>query len=77
MNSVSSPDYLFQRIEPRFLRQGLTQQLAVRVEAGLCVVALPCSELVAQQQDSFHGGVMGALADIAAGYATRLRGHHR
>lgn len=41
----------------------------VRVEPGLCVVALPYSERVTQQQDGFHGGAMGALADIAGGYA--------
>ena len=72
MNSVSSPDDLFQRIEASFLRQGLMQHLGarlVRVEAGLCVVTLPYSELVTQQQGSFHGGAMGALADIAGGYA--------
>lgn len=72
MNSVSSPDDLFQRIEVSFLRQGLMQHLGarlVRVEAGLCVVTLPYSELVTQQQGSFHGGAMGALADIVGGYA--------
>jgi hypothetical protein len=32
-------------------------------------VALPYSDRVTQQQGGFHGGAMGALADIAAGYA--------
>ena len=32
-------------------------------------MALPYSERVTQQQGGFHGGAMGALADIAAGYA--------
>jgi uncharacterized protein (TIGR00369 family) len=32
-------------------------------------VALPYSERVTQQQGGFHGGAMGALADIAGGYA--------
>ncbi|MBC7610286.1 MAG: PaaI family thioesterase [Polaromonas sp.] len=41
----------------------------VRVEPGLCVVALPYSERVTQQQGGFHGGAMGSLADIACGYA--------
>lgn len=41
----------------------------VSVEPGLCVVALPYSERVTQQQGGFHGGAMGALADIACGYA--------
>ena len=72
MSSVSAPDDLYQRIEASFKRQGLMQHLRarlVRVDAGLCVVALPYSELVTQQQGSFHGGAMGALADIAGGYA--------
>lgn len=41
----------------------------VSVEPGLCVVALPYSDRVTQQQGGFHGGAMGALADIACGYA--------
>jgi uncharacterized protein (TIGR00369 family) len=41
----------------------------LRVEPGLCEVALPYSDRVTQQQGGFHGGAMGALADIAAGYA--------
>ncbi|RYX93173.1 MAG: PaaI family thioesterase [Comamonadaceae bacterium] len=41
----------------------------VRVEPGLCIVALPYSERVTQQQGGFHGGAMGSLADIACGYA--------
>jgi uncharacterized protein (TIGR00369 family) len=41
----------------------------VRVGPGLCEVALPYSDKVTQQQGGFHGGAMGALADIAGGYA--------
>ena len=72
MNAVTAPSKLFQRIEMSFLRQGLMQHLGarlVRVEPGLCEVALPYSERVNQQQGGFHGGAMGALADIAGGYA--------
>ena len=53
-------------------RQGLMCHLGVRllrVEPGLCELALPYSERVTQQQGGFHGGAMGALADIAGGYA--------
>ncbi len=72
MDEPSAPSELFQRIEASFLRQGLMQHLGarlVRVEPGLCEVALPHSERVSQQQGGFHGGAMGALADIAGGYA--------
>ncbi|MFZ4289386.1 PaaI family thioesterase [Variovorax sp. HJSM1_2] len=41
----------------------------LRVDKGVCEVALPYSDKVTQQQGGFHGGAMGALADIAGGYA--------
>ena len=72
MDAPTAPSELFKRIEASFLRQGLMQHLGarlVRVEPGLCEVALPYSECVNQQQGGFHGGAMGALADIAGGYA--------
>jgi uncharacterized protein (TIGR00369 family) len=72
MDAPTTPTSLFQRIETSFLRQGLMQHLGarlLRVEPGLCEVALPYSERVTQQQGGFHGGAMGALADIAGGYA--------
>jgi len=60
------------RVQASFERQGMMQHLGARllqVEPGLCVIALPYSDKVTQQQDGFHGGAMGALADIAGGYA--------
>lgn len=72
MTSPAVYSELFQRIEASFLRQGLMQHLGARlmqVESGVCRVALPYSERVTQQQGGFHGGAMGALADIACGYA--------
>ena len=72
MNAPSASSELFQRIETSFLRQGMMQHLGVRllrVEPGLCELALPHSERVTQQQGGFHGGAMGSLADIAGGYA--------
>jgi uncharacterized protein (TIGR00369 family) len=72
MEALSDPDGLFARIDNSFQRQGLMRHLGarlLRVEPGLCEIALPYSERVTQQQDGFHGGAMGALADIAGGYA--------
>jgi uncharacterized protein (TIGR00369 family) len=60
------------RIQASFDRQGMMLHLGatlVRAEPGLCEVALPYSDKVTQQQGGFHGGAMGALADIAGGYA--------
>ena len=47
-------------------------QLGVRLlsaQPGCVSLAMPYSERVTQQQGGFHGGAMGALADIAGGYA--------
>jgi uncharacterized protein (TIGR00369 family) len=60
------------RVQASFQRQGLMQHFGARllqVEPGLCVIALPYSDKVTQQQDGFHGGAIGAVADIAGGYA--------
>ncbi len=62
----------FARVQASFDRQGMMRHLGarlVRAEPGLCEVALPYSDKVTQQQGGFHGGAMGALADIAGGYA--------
>ncbi len=63
---------LHQRVLDSFQRQGMMTHLGarlVRVAPGLCELALPYSDKVTQQQGGFHGGAMGALADIAGGYA--------
>ncbi|MEN9713033.1 MAG: hypothetical protein RLY90_1294 [Pseudomonadota bacterium] len=63
---------LHQRIHNSFVRQGMMKHLGARlvsVSPGMCEIALPYSERVTQQQGGYHGGAMGALADIAAGYA--------
>jgi uncharacterized protein (TIGR00369 family) len=63
---------LRQRVQTSLDRQGMMQQLGVRllsVAPGRVELALPYSERVTQQQGGFHGGAMGALADIAGGYA--------
>lgn len=61
-----------ERVLRSFERQGLMQHWGARVlraQVGQCVITLPYSDKVSQQQGAFHGGAMGALADIAAGYA--------
>jgi len=69
---VTTTDALWARVNDSFQRQGLMQHLRARlvdVAPGECVLTLPYSDRVTQQQDGFHGGAIGALADIAAGYA--------
>lgn len=60
------------RVEASLARQGMMRHLGVRLLAvapGEVTLALPYSDCVTQQQGGFHGGAMGALADIAGGYA--------
>ena len=63
-------DGLRARIEASLARQGMMLRLGVelvRVAPGVCELTLPFADAVTQQQGSFHGGAMGALADIAGG----------
>jgi len=66
---VNTPE--FERVAASLARQGMMQPLGVRLlraERGLVELAMPYSTAVTQQQGGFHGGAMGALADIAGGY---------
>ncbi|MDI9331333.1 MAG: PaaI family thioesterase [Alphaproteobacteria bacterium] len=63
---------LWQRISDSFDRQGLMRHWGARlltIQAGRVEIELPYGERVTQQQGGFHGGAIGALADICAGYA--------
>jgi uncharacterized protein (TIGR00369 family) len=69
---MTSEQALLQRVQLSFDRQGLMRQLGASVHSvsdGVCVLTLPYSDRVTQQQGAFHGGAIGALADIAGGYA--------
>ena len=70
--SADESPRLRSRVEASLARQGMMQQLGVRLLAvgpGAATLAMPYSDRVTQQQGGFHGGAMGALADIAGGYA--------
>ena len=50
----------------------MMQHLGVRllsVSEGQVELSIPYSDKTTQQQGGFHGGAIGALADIAGGYA--------
>ena len=71
-DSTADHEALRQRIQASLDRQGMMQPLSVRlliVAPGTVTLSMPYSERVTQQQGGFHGGAMGALADIAGGYA--------
>jgi uncharacterized protein (TIGR00369 family) len=70
--TVTDNEALRQRVQTSLDRQGMMVQLGVRLLAvapGTVTLTLPYSNRVTQQQGGFHGGAMGALADIAGGYA--------
>lgn len=59
-------------IATSFAQQGLMGTFGatlVRVQRGEVEIAMPWSPAVTQQHGFFHGGVVGALADTACGYA--------
>jgi uncharacterized protein (TIGR00369 family) len=69
---VTPPTSTHERVADSLARQGMMQHLGVRllsVSAGLVELALPYGDKTTQQQGGFHGGAIGALADIAGGYA--------
>jgi uncharacterized protein (TIGR00369 family) len=71
-SSAADHDALRQRVQTSLDRQGMMRALGVTLLAvapGTVTLALPYSDRVTQQQGGFHGGAMGALADIAGGYA--------
>jgi uncharacterized protein (TIGR00369 family) len=71
-NSIADHEALRQRVQASLERQGMMQPLSVRllnVAPGTVTLSMPYSDRVTQQQGGFHGGAMGALADIAGGYA--------
>jgi uncharacterized protein (TIGR00369 family) len=62
----------FQRIYQSVTRQGLMRQMGYRlgrVDKGYCEVILPYSDRITNQAQGFHGGAIGTIGDIAAGYA--------
>ncbi len=71
-NETPGAESLIARVQASLDRQGMMQHLGVSltgVAPGEVTLVMPYSELVTQQQGGFHGGAMGALADIAGGYA--------
>ncbi|MGI9047814.1 MAG: PaaI family thioesterase [Rubrobacteraceae bacterium] len=61
-----------ERVRDSFHKQGLMRLLSAEVvEAGLglCVIEVPFSDGLTQQECYFHGAVTGAIGDTAGGYA--------
>jgi uncharacterized protein (TIGR00369 family) len=65
------PDFAM-RVEESFLRQKFMQLIhskLVKVEPGYCEIHAVYDSQLTQQHGFFHGGVVGTIADSAAGYA--------
>ena len=70
-NGAEVPDPLG-RVQESFEKQGLMRLLGAEVVeagAGTCVIEVPFSDELTQQERFFHGAVTGAIADTAGGYA--------
>ena len=69
---MTPDDIAHARVKESFDRQGMLRHLGVELlqaKVGMVELRLPYSDLVTQQQGGYHGGAMGTLADVAAGYA--------
>lgn len=72
LHAPALPEQLTQQLVASLGRQGALcawNAQIVRLAPGECDIALPMSAAVTQQHGYFHGGVIGALADSAGGYA--------
>lgn len=73
MNDFSARDEHFEtRVRESFARQGVMSYLGAELSAvtpGGCEIRLPYHEGLSQQHGFFHGGIVGTIADSAAGYA--------
>lgn len=71
MTELSKPEFV-ERVQASFQRQNamhLIQASLPVVEQGLIEIHLPHWQGVEQQHGFIHGGVVGMIADSAAGYA--------
>ncbi len=69
---MSEQTRVLERVRESFAKQGLMRLLGAEVSKvgeGWCVIELPYSEKLTQQQRYFHGAVAGAIGDSAGGYA--------
>ena len=71
--AIQAPDPDFEaRVRDSFARQAYHHLIGARLVAvapGACEIRVPFRADLTQQHGYFHGGVSGAIADSAAGYA--------
>ena len=72
MNYSSKDPNFKTKVVESFKRQAFMSLLGaglIKTEPGYCEIHLPYSKQLTQQHGFFHAGVIGTLADTAAGYA--------
>jgi len=65
------PDYI-NKVKASFDRQEfmkLINSRLVKIEPGFCEIEVPYNLNITQQHGFFHAGIVGTIADNAAGYA--------
>ncbi len=71
-HEAADPDFE-RRVRNSFARQafmGFIGSELAEVRPGFCEIRLPYRKELSQQHGFFHGGVVGTLADNAAGYCS-------
>ena len=66
-----NPDYETV-VRESFAKQGVMNHIGAElgtVAPGYCEISIPYSDDLSQQHGFFHGGIVGTIADSAAGYA--------
>ncbi|MBA15386.1 MAG: thioesterase [Sphingomonas sp.] len=69
---VPDDPHLLERVRESFARQSFMALIGTRVVSashGTVVLELPFRADLCQQNGFLHGGVVGAIADVAGGYA--------
>ena len=72
MTFEAAHDGFRKKVEESFHRQKFMEFIGAElmdVQPGYCEIHLPYSKNLTQQHGFFHAGIIGALADNAAGYA--------
>ncbi len=65
-------EHFVERIRASFERQQFMETIGaklIRIEPGFCEIHVPYDSRLTQQHGFFHAGVVGTVADNAAGYA--------
>lgn len=66
-----NPDYE-NVVRESFAKQGVMGHIGAvlgEINPGFCEIRVPYSDDLSQQHGFFHGGIVGTIADSAAGYA--------